>query len=378
MPDQQGRHELPGWRGYLPDDVDRAARTRAAGSGARRRVVAVGALAACALGGAVIPRSDGPPETLPAPADDGASALARSAAWTREATPVLAAISSELRRTDEVRHRWDTSALAGRAASPPRAVVVLGERRAELARHRDELGTALAAVRAAPTSESALVVARPRLRAAQNLLRALASGRGELGDPVEATVLRLVREESDAEPPPAGPRSGLDVVLAASTRESTRQGRGPIAAAARATAEAPVVARRASPDRAAAPAAVRTPGSGFVPAATGAAETPGTPEAPETPGPPDALGERAEEPRAPADPSPSPPGRTILSFDRSASSEEDTGAGPDVPADAPADEPADVPDVPGDSTADVPVEPTADPTVEPTAARHARGEALRG
>ena len=72
MPVHHGRHEMPGWRGYLPESVDRATRAR---SGRRdrgllgtpsRRVAAVGALAVCAVaGGAVITtRSAGPPDAF--------------------------------------------------------------------------------------------------------------------------------------------------------------------------------------------------------------------------------------------------------------------------------------------------------------------------
>src|SRR6187200_49962 len=122
MPVHQGRHEMPGWRGYLPESVDRAARAR---SGRRdrgllgspsRRVVAFGALAVCAVaGGAVITtRPVGPPDTSPGPADEAVSASARSSAWTREATPVITAIDTELERIGEVRQEWDTSSIARR------------------------------------------------------------------------------------------------------------------------------------------------------------------------------------------------------------------------------------------------------------------------
>lgn len=217
MPVHHGRHEMPGWRGYLPESVDRSARR---GSGRRsaaprhptsRRVVAAGALTACALvGGAVIhTRSPGPPDAPSAPADDATSALARTSAWTGEATPVLAAIETELRRTDEVRRRWDTSARARRDGSPPGAVVALLERRTELAHHRDALRATMAAISSAPATESALASAWPQLRAAQEVLRALVSGRGELGDPVEMKVLRLLgKESSDTSDVP--PVSGED------------------------------------------------------------------------------------------------------------------------------------------------------------------------
>jgi hypothetical protein len=184
--------------------------------------VALGALAACAVaaGAAVQSRPDGPPGTGAAPARDADSVLARSSAWTREATPVLASIETELRRADEVRARWDGSSLAHRGpSSPPGAVVALTDRRAELAHHRDGLRAALATVRSAPGSEAALVVAWPRLRAAQGLLRSLSAARGELGDPVEAAVLRLVADEQAPDPaggePARGSRTGVDAVRVA-------------------------------------------------------------------------------------------------------------------------------------------------------------------
>jgi hypothetical protein len=74
-------------------------------------------------------------------------------------------------------------------------VTTLLERRVELVHQRDSLRAAMAAVRLAPTSEAALADARQRLRAAQDMLRSLTGGRGALGDPVEATVLRLVLDE---------------------------------------------------------------------------------------------------------------------------------------------------------------------------------------
>ncbi|GAA4923183.1 hypothetical protein EV188_104585 [Actinomycetospora succinea] len=196
-----GRHEMPGWRGYLPESVDRS-RRRSAGAGilppGPRRVVALGALAACAVaaGAAIGTRPDGPPGPPSGTTDDAASVLARTSAWTREATPVLASIETELHRTDEIRRRWDGSSLARREPSPPGAVVALVDRQVELAHHRDGLRAALTAVRATPGSESALAVAWPRLRAAQELLRSLASERTGLGDPVEAAVLRLVADET--------------------------------------------------------------------------------------------------------------------------------------------------------------------------------------
>ncbi|MFC5139000.1 hypothetical protein ACFPK1_12215 [Actinomycetospora rhizophila] len=213
---------MPGWRGYLPDGVDRS-RRKSAGPAVLhpgpRRVVALGALAACAVaaGAALQTRPDGPPDRGADPAEDGGSALARSSAWTREATPVLASIETELRRTDEVRARWDGSSLARRAPSTPGAVVALVDRRAELAHHRDGLRAALATVRSAPGSEAALVVAWPRLRAAQELLHSLSSARGELGDPVEAAVLRLVLDEQVQGPSgaPPGRGTGADTVRVA-------------------------------------------------------------------------------------------------------------------------------------------------------------------
>jgi hypothetical protein len=192
-------------------------------------VVAVGALAVCAVaGGAVIhTRSSGPPEA--GPAEDVASLPARIAAWTHEAAPVLAAIESEFGRADELRRRWDESSLARSAGPPPRAVTGLLERRDALAQHRDGLRATMTAIRAAPTSESAWAPAWPRLRAAQAMLGALASGRGELGDPVEAAVLRLLAEDAAGPTVSRSPGEGkvltrgledsATVVLAVSTSE---------------------------------------------------------------------------------------------------------------------------------------------------------------
>jgi hypothetical protein len=255
MPVHHGRHELPGWRGYLPESVDRAARRgsdrRSLPSPPSRRVVAVGALAACAVAGGVVihTRSAAPPDASPGPADDADSVLARSSAWIHEATPLLAALETELRRTDEVRRRWDASPLARRDRPPPAAVLALLERRSELAHHRDALRAAMTAVRSAPASESALVSAWPQLRAAEEMLNALVSRRGVLGDPVEAMVLRIVLEEDTSSTLGDGPASGSDA------RRSTPDGvEDTVSVALAATSElAPV----ASPTRSASDAVVR-------------------------------------------------------------------------------------------------------------------------
>jgi hypothetical protein len=195
---------MPGWRGYLPESVDRAARAR---SGRRdrgllgtpsRRVVAFGALAVCAVaGGAVVTtRPAGPPDAFPGPADEATSVAAGSSAWTREATAVLAAIETELDRTDEVRQQWDTSSVARRDGPPPRAVLALLGRQKELAEHRDALRSAMGVIRSESASEVAMAAAWQQLRAAQEMLRALDAGRSALGDPVEATVLRLALDKT--------------------------------------------------------------------------------------------------------------------------------------------------------------------------------------
>jgi hypothetical protein len=226
MPVHHGRHELPGWRGYLPDSVDRAARrgsdrrSAALRSPASRRLVAVGTLAACAMAGGVVihTRSAGPPDALPGPADDVASALAGSSAWMREATPVLASLETEIRRTDEVRWRWDASSLARRDGSTPVAVVALLERRSELMQHRDALRAAVGAVRSAPASESALLSAWPQLRAAQEMLGALVSRRGPLGDHLETMVLSLILDEYTSSASVADQPPGRDARRTASDR----------------------------------------------------------------------------------------------------------------------------------------------------------------
>jgi hypothetical protein len=146
---------------------------------------------------AVHARSTGPAPSL-GPVDGSASALARSSAWTREATPVLAAIELESRRTDDVRLRWDASSVARRGGPPPRAVAALLERGAELAHHREVLRAAMLEVRLAPTSESVLRSASQELAAAQEMLRAIVAGRGAFGDPLEATVKRLLDEGAAA------------------------------------------------------------------------------------------------------------------------------------------------------------------------------------
>jgi hypothetical protein len=217
-----GRHEMPGWRGYLPESVDRATRAR---SGRRdrgllgtpsRRVAAFGALAVCAVaGGAVITtRPAGPPDTSPGPADEATAVSAGSSAWTREATAVLTAIETELDRSDEVRQRWDTSSVARRAGPPPHAVLALLGRQKELAEHRDALRSAMGMIRSESASEPAMAAAWQQLRAAQEMLRALDAGRSALGDPVEATVLRLALEKdasvvSVADPGPDRDTRGL-------------------------------------------------------------------------------------------------------------------------------------------------------------------------
>ena len=218
MPVHHGRHEMPGWRGYLPDSVDRASRARSGGRDRgllgtpSRRVVALGALAVCAVaGGAVITtRPAGPPDVFPGPADEATSVAAGSSAWTREATAVLAAIETELDRTDEVRQQWDTSSVAHRGGPPPRAVLALLGRQKELAEHRDALRSAMGVIRSESASEVAMAAAWQQLRAAQEMLRALDAGRSALGDPVEATVLRLALEKdasvASAAWPEAGPR----------------------------------------------------------------------------------------------------------------------------------------------------------------------------
>jgi len=199
-----GRHEMPGWRGYLPESVDRPARRVSGRRGDPRsrpgshRVV-IGAVAVCALAGgavAVHARSTGPAASSIGPVDGSASVLARSSAWTRAATPVLEAIELESRRTDDVRLRWDASSVARRGGPPPRAVVALLERGAELAHHREALRAAMLEVRLAPTSESALRSASQELSAAQEMLRALVAGRSGFGDPVEARVMRLLDERA--------------------------------------------------------------------------------------------------------------------------------------------------------------------------------------
>ena len=218
MPVHHGRHEMPGWRGYLPESVDRAARAR---SGRRdrgllgtpsRRVVAFGALAVCAVaGGAVVTtRPAGPPDAFPGPADEATSVAAGSSAWTREATAVLAAIETELDRTDEVRQQWDTSSVAHRDGPPPRAVLALLGRQKELAEHRDALRSAMGVIRSESASEVAMAAAWQQLRAAQEMLRALDAGRSALGDPVEATVLRLALEKDASVASAGGPGADRD------------------------------------------------------------------------------------------------------------------------------------------------------------------------
>ncbi|MDD7927168.1 hypothetical protein ACFPEL_05325 [Actinomycetospora chibensis] len=172
-------------------------------------MVAVGALAVCAVaGGAVVTtRSAGPPEASPGPADDATSESAGSSAWTREATSVLTAIETELDRTDEVRRRWDTSSVARRDGPPPRAVVALLGRQSTLTEHRDALRSAMTAIRSGSAREAAMATAWQQLRAAQEMLRALDAGRSALGDPVEATVLRLALDQDTSAAFAGGPPS---------------------------------------------------------------------------------------------------------------------------------------------------------------------------
>ena len=300
MPVHQGRHEMPGWRGYLPESVDRAARAR---SGRRdrgllgspsRRVVAFGALAVCAVaGGAVITtRPVGPPDTSPGPADEAVSASARSSAWTREATPVITAIDTELERIGEVRQEWDTSSIARRDGPPPRAVLALLGRQKELAGHRDALRSAMAVIRSESASEVAMATAWQQLRAAQEMLRALDAGRSALGDPVEATVLRLALEKDASA---GGPRPDRDTVtartfedtatvaLTATTSTLRDPSIGATTSVAGVTSASGVAPERtaptASPTAAASDAVVRSAPSGGG-AAAGTAETVG----PDSPG----------------------------------------------------------------------------------------------
>ncbi|MEJ2863686.1 hypothetical protein [Actinomycetospora flava] len=210
----QGRHEMPGWRGYLPDSVDRASRGPGRREGLlRRRAVAVGALAACVVAGgaaATQTRSVWRPDPPPGPADTSGSVLARSSLWLRDAGPVLAGVEVELRRVEGVRKQWETSPMARRTGPPPSAVAALLDRRAALERHRETLRAATVALRAEPASEPLLSSAAEQLRAAQQMLRELDSGRGVLGDPMEAAVLRL-----------AGDRAGLAASGAASRSDRT-------------------------------------------------------------------------------------------------------------------------------------------------------------
>lgn len=367
MPVHHGRHEMPGWRGYLPESVDRSSRRGSGRRGAAprhptsRRVVAAGALTACALaGGAVIhTRSAGPPAAPSAPADDATAALARTSAWTGEATPVLAAIETELRRTDEVRRRWDASARAQRDRPPPGAVVALLERRTELAHHRDALRATMAAISSAPATESALASAWPQLRAAQEMLRALVSARGELGDPVETKVLRLLDQEfSDTSdvPPASGEDKGratrggvedtVTVALAAMTAEPAE----PTAASAPVSAEVPQPLDVASgPVTSVVPPTDPVSGAvGEVIRSAGAAEAD---EAAESFGP-DTSGRAAATDPGESDTDAAPQrstdqvldpasGRTILTFDRPATDAADSESlGEEVPpaSDVPTDD----------------------------------------
>ncbi|GLZ48371.1 hypothetical protein Acsp06_45560 [Actinomycetospora sp. NBRC 106375] len=231
----EGRHVMPGWRGYLPDSVDRASRGRP-GRRRTRRVAAVGALAVCVVaGGAVITQTRSLPGPDPAAEPDGAgdpaaSVTARSAAWTQEAGPVLGAVEHELGRVDAIRKRWEASPAARRPGPSPGAVVALLARQATLAEHRTALRDAMAAVRARPASEPALDGARGQLWSAQQMLRAIDAGRGALGDPVEAAVMRLV--DGVAAPPedrragsvaPGAPVRDATVELAATTVDAVER-----------------------------------------------------------------------------------------------------------------------------------------------------------
>ena len=131
-----------------------------------------------------------------------------------EATAVLTAIDTELDRTDKVRQRWDTSSIARRDGPPPQAVLALLGRQKELAEHRDALRSAMGVIRFQAASEVAMATAWQQLRAAQEMLRALDAGRSALGDPVEATVLRLALEKDASVPPAGGPRPERDTVPA--------------------------------------------------------------------------------------------------------------------------------------------------------------------
>ncbi|WP_433025837.1 hypothetical protein [Actinomycetospora sp. CA-053990] len=232
-------------------------------------------------------RPAGPPDTSPGPADEAVSASARSSAWTREATPVITAIDTELERIGEVRQEWDTSSVARRDGPPPRAVLALLGRQEELAGHRDALRSAMAVIRSGSASEVAMATAWQQLRAAQEMLRALDAGRGALGDPVEATVLRLALEK---DVPAGGPRPDRDAVTSRTFEDTatvaltatTSRLREPSIGAATSAAGVPSAsgiapertAPTASPTAAASGAVVRSaPSDGG--AAAGASETAG-------------------------------------------------------------------------------------------------------
>lgn len=352
MPVHHGRHEMPGWRGYLPESVDRAARAR---SGRRdrgllgspsRRVVAFGALAVCAVaGGAVITTRPAGPDALPGPADEAVSASAGSSAWTREATPVLTAIDTELERIDEVRQEWDTSPVARRDGPPPQAVLALLGRQKELAEHRDALRSAMASVRSESASGVALATAWQQLRAAQEMLRALDAGRSALGDPVEATVLRLALEKDapaagpgpDRETRGLTPRAFEDtatVALAATTstlRDPSTGAITPVAGVPSVSGVAPErTAPTVTPTAAASDAVVRSaPSDGGT--ADGATETAGLAAPtdrgdPGDDGIPDSPTQDTPTPQGSSslDPTPAAPSdQSMLTFDRSAPAAQD-------------------------------------------------------
>ncbi|MDD7969349.1 hypothetical protein [Actinomycetospora lemnae] len=392
MPSHQGRHEMPGWRGYLPDSIDRAARRRSRPREHPRpvpnRVVAAGALAVAALAGGVVvqTRSAGPPEALPGSTGDADAVHARSSAWAQEATPVLTALDTELRRVDDVRRRWDASPPARRVGSPPDAVVALLERRTELLRHRDALRATMTVLRSTPDAESALANAWPQLRAAQEMLRALDSGRGVLGDPVEARVLRLALEQGTATPDDGPRREDLaargpgevetpTVALAASVSEvaGTRGADAPSSspAAADAADTADTADTEVEPEAVAAPAVVAAPSA----APTAEAAAPDTVDVDQTTTTPETSDQMrvdspvAEEPNTSVAAAEADPDPTILTFDRPALDDTtaDPSTDPTAEPDAEPDEglatalagPAEVPDaeVPDAETPDAPEEP---------------------
>ncbi|WP_328306930.1 hypothetical protein [Actinomycetospora sp. NBC_00405] len=222
---------------------------------------------------------------------------AGSSAWTREATTVLAALETELERTDEVRQQWDTSSIARRDGPPPHAVLALLGRQKELAEHRDALRSALAAIRSESASQVAMATAWQQLRAAQEMLRSLDAGRSALGDPVEATVLRLALDEDASVASAAGPGPDRDtrgptarafedtatVALAATTSTLRAPSIGATTSVAGVPSASGVARERtaptASPTAAASEAVVRS-----VPADGGAADAATGTAGPDSPG----------------------------------------------------------------------------------------------